>query len=183
MNQFKLILCFILTGCILSLVWWLANATTNTHKDNVLANEASPQAMKFPSTPSHAAIDLTPQSESHPQKNNGVRIEPTQLPTPRPQESVYIPPIASKEETPSQPVYDGDLDDHEAYNEFLLDQEHGLKRDYIAAVDKKVQRLSQLLQKGINAGLPQSQLNEAKEKIAALQVMQQHLEKELNAQN
>ncbi|RZM78104.1 hypothetical protein C3B51_15640 [Pseudoalteromonas rubra] len=88
----------------------------------------------------------------------------------------YIPPISPA--TPA-PAYEGDLSDHQAY---LADQSARaaqMKLAYIAAVDKKVERLEALLEKGMRHKLPPQQLQEARDKIQGLRVMQAQLRREL----
>ncbi|TQF69870.1 hypothetical protein [Pseudoalteromonas luteoviolacea] len=162
-------------------VWWLANATTYTSSTIVLPNEELSQVTQLPSKPSVTVADASLQAPFNAVQTKQPLFDHQQPSKPQPEETLYIPPIAEKSKKTIQPQYSGDFDDYEKYNDFLLEQETSLKRDYVAAVDKKVERLSHLLQKGINAGLPESQLNEAREKIAALRKMKQHLEKELNA--
>ncbi|MBQ4838886.1 hypothetical protein [Pseudoalteromonas luteoviolacea] len=93
---------------------------------------------------------------------------------------VYIPPIV---QSPSQnnTSYSGDLDDHQSYNAYLLEKEHALKHEFIAAVDKKVTRINNLLERGIRANLPEEQLQEARDKIAALKTMKAQLIEELES--
>ncbi|GEK08403.1 hypothetical protein HUZ36_11940 [Pseudoalteromonas sp. McH1-7] len=90
----------------------------------------------------------------------------------------YLPPINNA--TKNELQYQGDLTDPEAYQAYLDDKEVQLKQAYIAAVDSKVEQLDALLTRGVQAGLPEAQLQEARDKISALQHMQNTLRKELS---
>ncbi|OCQ20401.1 hypothetical protein A7985_15150 [Pseudoalteromonas luteoviolacea] len=183
MTKVKLIFCVLLIGCIATFVWWMAHATIINPFEHNPSLKTDP--VKHQNTQKRIPT-IASQSPRQLQRPPKLTTEPaiaTLPPIPPPsKEKIYIPPIAQKAKTDSAPKYRGDLSDHESYNDFLLEQEQALKKDYIAAVDKKVERLSQLLQKGVNAGLPHSQLNEAREKISALKGMKAYLEKELKAQ-
>ncbi|WP_156158669.1 hypothetical protein [Pseudoalteromonas rubra] len=88
----------------------------------------------------------------------------------------YIPPISAA--TPA-PAYQGDLSDHQAYLAHQSARSTQMKQAYIAAVDKKVERLEALLEKGIRHNLPPQQLQEARDKIQGLRAMQTQLHREL----
>ncbi|KZN49221.1 hypothetical protein [Pseudoalteromonas luteoviolacea] len=182
MNQVKFVFCLILFSCIITLVWWLANATIKPLESEPLQNSdsAKPESTQL-FTPA-ATNEISIQQKRLPTLNTKLAVASQPSTKLTSQENMYIPPITHAAKAGSAPRYRGDLSDHENYNDFLLEQEQTIKKDYIAAVDKKVERLSQLLQKGVNVGLPQSQLTEAREKIAALKEMKAHLEKELKAQ-
>ncbi|WP_440055421.1 hypothetical protein ACSLBF_04565 [Pseudoalteromonas sp. T1lg65] len=90
----------------------------------------------------------------------------------------YLPPInQNKQQTEG---YQGDLDDHENYQRYQASKEVALKQAYIEAVDGKVEKLEALLKKGIEARLPETQLQEARDKIAGLREMQKQLQNELD---
>ncbi|QTL34171.1 hypothetical protein [Pseudoalteromonas viridis] len=88
----------------------------------------------------------------------------------------YIPPISAA--TPA-PAYQGDLSDHQAYLAHQSARAAQMKQAYVAAVDKKVERLEALLEKGIRHKLPPQQLQEARDKIQGLRAMQAQLRREL----
>ncbi|KZN63672.1 hypothetical protein [Pseudoalteromonas luteoviolacea] len=178
MNKVKIVFCLILLSCIATLIWWLANATIKPFESEPVQNSDATKSKSSQPPPPATTSEISPQLK-RPSilDTKPIVTSPTAKLTS--QESIYIPPIARTAIADSAPKYRGDLNDHERYNDFLLEQEQTLKRDYIAAVDKKVERLTQILQKGVNAGLPQSQLTEAREKITALNEMKAQLEKEL----
>ncbi|KZN38984.1 hypothetical protein N480_12190 [Pseudoalteromonas luteoviolacea S2607] len=179
MNKVKIVFCLILLSCIATLIWWLANATIKPFESEPvqISYATKPKSTQQPPPATTSEISLQLKRPSlFDAKPTATSQPPTKFTS---QESIYIPPIARTAMADSVPKYRGDLNDHERYNDFLLEQEQTLKKDYIAAVDKKVERLTQILQKGISAGFPQSQLTEAREKITALKEMKAQLEKEL----
>ncbi|MEJ6474523.1 hypothetical protein [Pseudoalteromonas piscicida] len=90
----------------------------------------------------------------------------------------YLPPINQAQN--HQQHYQGDLSDTQAYQAYLDEKEKQLKQAYIAAVDIKVERIQALLARGVKEGLPEAQLKEARDKIAALKSMQNQLSSELS---
>lgn len=92
-------------------------------------------------------------------------------------EPEYLPPISQTEKQMDD--FQGDLSDTEAYQAYLDQKDVKLKQQYIAAVDVKVAQIEALLARGIKEGLPQQQLQEARDKITALKDMQSKLRTEL----
>ena len=90
----------------------------------------------------------------------------------------YVPPIGKK--TAHSDNYQGDLSDLTAYQEYEHNQQKRLKLAYIQASKAKITELTQWLNRGQAAKLSQEQLNEAKEKIIALQHQADQLSLELN---
>ena len=90
----------------------------------------------------------------------------------------YLPPINQAEKQMDD--FQGDLSDTEAYQAYLDQKDAKLKQQYIAAVDDKVAQIEVLLARGIKEGLPQQQLQEARDKITALKDMQSKLRTELS---
>lgn len=93
-------------------------------------------------------------------------------------EPEYLPPISQAEKQIDD--FQGDLSDTEAYQAYLDQKDTKLKQQYIAAVDGKVEQIETLLARGIKEGLPQQQLQEARDKITALKDMQSKLRTELS---
>ncbi|MGA4605792.1 hypothetical protein [Pseudoalteromonas maricaloris] len=90
----------------------------------------------------------------------------------------YLPPINQAEKQMDD--FQGDLSDTEAYQAYLDQKDAKLKQQYITAVDDKVAQIEVLLARGIKEGLPQQQLQEARDKITALKDMQSKLRTELS---
>ncbi|MCG9759072.1 MULTISPECIES: hypothetical protein [Pseudoalteromonas] len=90
----------------------------------------------------------------------------------------YVPPISRVEKQKDN--FQGDLSDTNAYQAYLDQKDAKLKQQYIAAVDVKVEQIETLLARGIKEGLPQQQLQEARDKINALKDMQSELRIELS---
>ncbi|TMN38642.1 hypothetical protein [Pseudoalteromonas sp. S2755] len=90
----------------------------------------------------------------------------------------YVPPISRVEKQKDN--FQGDLSDTDAYQTYLDQKDAKLKQQYIAAVDVKVAQIEVLLARGIKEGLPQQQLQEARDKITALKDMQSKLRFELS---
>lgn len=90
----------------------------------------------------------------------------------------YVPPIGKK--TAHSDNYQGDLSDLTAYQEYEHNQQKRLKLAYIQASKAKITELTQWLNRGQAAKLSQEQLNEAKEKIIALQHQADQLSLEFN---
>ncbi|MBR8844363.1 hypothetical protein [Pseudoalteromonas sp. JC3] len=93
-------------------------------------------------------------------------------------EPEYLPPINQAEKQMDD--FQGDLSDTEAYQAYLDQKDAKLKQQYIAAVDGKVAQIEALLARGVKEGLPQQQLQEARDKITALKDMQSKLRTELS---
>ncbi|WP_462155114.1 hypothetical protein [Pseudoalteromonas piscicida] len=93
-------------------------------------------------------------------------------------EPEYLPPISQAEKQIDD--FQGDLSDTEAYQAYLDQKDTKLKQQYIAAVDGKVEQIETLLARGVKEGLPQQQLQEARDKITALKDMQSKLRTELS---
>ncbi|WP_105255008.1 hypothetical protein [Pseudoalteromonas sp. T1lg75] len=89
----------------------------------------------------------------------------------------YLPPIAKN--NTQTPGYQGDLDDHQAYQQYQGAQQLALKRAYVNAAQDKVAGLKSLLARGEREGISAEQLEFARNKIDALEQMQQQLEAEL----
>lgn len=85
----------------------------------------------------------------------------------------YLPSIAS--DTSNAASYQGDLTDHQTYKAFHEERENQLEHRFIIAAKKKVINLEELLAKGRRQNLPQTQLQVAIDKIAALKKVQKEL--------
>ena len=90
----------------------------------------------------------------------------------------YVPPIGKK--IARSDNYQGDLSDLTAYQEYEHNQQKRLKLAYIQASKAKITELTHWLNRGQAAKLSPEQLNEAKEKIIALQHQADQLSLELN---
>ena len=90
----------------------------------------------------------------------------------------YVPPIGKQ--IARSDNYQGDLSDLTAYQEYEHNQQKRLKLAYIQASKAKITELTQWLNRGQAAKLSQEQLNEAKEKMIALQHQADQLNLELN---
>ncbi|MFC3033741.1 hypothetical protein ACFOEE_14550 [Pseudoalteromonas fenneropenaei] len=110
-------------------------------------------------------------------------VQTTPQATPEPDSSpiIYLPPIAKSSEQHLSNAYQGDLDDHEAYQRHQQKQQDKLKHEFVAASKIKIAKLESLLAQGIAAGLEESQLAEAREKIAALAALSHKLQTELES--
>jgi hypothetical protein len=89
----------------------------------------------------------------------------------------YIPPITKSKNTQN---YSGDLEDHEAYKQYHVNQKRELKMAFINASKQKIVRLEMLIARGIREGLSQEKIEFAKEKVSGLKAMSEQLENELN---
>lgn len=90
----------------------------------------------------------------------------------------YVPPIGKKIER--EESYQGDLTDLAAYQVYEHNQQKRLKLAYIQASKAKISELTHWLNRGQAAQLSTEQLNEAKEKISALQNQTDQLTQQLN---
>ncbi|NMR26440.1 hypothetical protein HH219_13005 [Pseudoalteromonas sp. NEC-BIFX-2020_015] len=86
----------------------------------------------------------------------------------------YIPNITKK--TVNAANFEGDILDHQAYLDFHNEQQTRLEQRFVIAAKEKIVKLENLLEKGRQHGLPQTQLQEAIDKIAVLKNMQAKLE-------
>ncbi|WP_409425040.1 MULTISPECIES: hypothetical protein [unclassified Pseudoalteromonas] len=82
----------------------------------------------------------------------------------------YLPNIVKN----TQPVaqYSGDLNNHQAYQDFHLEQQRQLEQRFVVAAKAKILKLEDLLAKGRQKKLSQEQLQVAIDKINALKQMQ-----------
>ncbi|ESP94929.1 hypothetical protein [Pseudoalteromonas luteoviolacea] len=180
MKQIQLILCGLLLFVILIGTWALISALQVT----IIASPPSTKALPA----AHSAQTKTPMVNETDLSLIHLSSKDSPLSSsPRgpaisdiTEGDVYIPPIVQSPPQ-SNTSYSGDLDDHQSYNAYLLAKEHELKHEFIAAVDKKVARINNLLERGIQANLPSEQLQEARDKIAALKTMKAQLIKELDS--
>ena len=142
------------------------NATTQALPATTVAKAKAPFTQAAPNNPGTQAA----------QSNTAVSAKVKAITAPS-----YLPPIATRQQSGSN--YLGDLADKHAYQAYLDDQEVALKRSYIDAVDTKAATLERLLQRGIKAGLPQPQLQQARDKIAGLKQLQEELKQALDGKS
>ena len=115
------------------------------------------------------ADDMTQELESTQLKTATIsNTSPPPLPTIT--SVAYLPNIVKN----TQPIaqYSGDLNNHQAYQDFHLEQQRQLEQRFVIAAKAKILKLEDLLAKGRQKKLSQEQLQVAIDKINALKQMQ-----------
>ncbi|ODS13424.1 MULTISPECIES: hypothetical protein [Pseudoalteromonas] len=115
------------------------------------------------------ADDMTQELESTQLKTVATSNTSSQ-PLPKITSVAYLPNIVKN----TQPVaqYNGDLNNHQAYQDFHLEQQRQLEQRFVVAAKAKILKLEDLLAKGRQKKLSQEQLQVAIDKINALKQMQ-----------
>ena len=115
------------------------------------------------------AADMTQELKST-QLETGTTNNTSPPPLPAITSVAYLPNIVRN----TQPVaqYSGDLNNHQAYQDFHLEQQRQLEQRFVIAAKAKILKLEDLLAKGRQKKLSQEQLQVAIDKINALKQMQ-----------
>ncbi len=123
------------------------------------------------------SLELTTADMTQELKSTQLNTVTTNNTSPQP-----LPPITSVAYLPNivkntQPVaqYSGDLNNHQAYQDFHLEQQRQLEQRFVIAAQAKILKLEELLAKGRQKKLSQEQLQVAIDKINALKQMQINL--------
>ena len=123
------------------------------------------------------SLELTTADMTQELKSTQLNTVTTNNTSPQP-----LPPITSPAYLPNivkntQPVaqYGGDLNNHQAYQDFHLEQQRQLEQRFVIAAQAKISKLEELLAKGRQKKLSQEHLQVAIDKINALKQMQINL--------
>ncbi|SFD41357.1 hypothetical protein SAMN02745724_04454 [Pseudoalteromonas denitrificans DSM 6059] len=117
-----------------------------------------------------------------------VKIKPYSLfktiPPAKPSDSLsnqkpYVPKI-TKSKISTQ--YTGNLNDHDEYLKFELEQNQIIKRSFINATTNKVKHLNKLIKRAELEGMSEYEIEFAKDKIKALQTLKKQLKRELKTE-
>lgn len=176
---------FLLLGCLtttLVAIYWGLNRTTEqapTQPDPELSSvsKIGLRDEQTTATLKHALKSQTGMTDA-----SGKQLTQQQalsLPRDDTEQMYEIPPISNTKEPQG---YQGSLDDYEAYQAFQHNQNSQLKLAYIDASKQKIERLSELLKIGKQAGISLEQISFAEKKIAGLKALQAKLITELEAE-
>ncbi len=135
-------------------------------------NSHSQSELVIVNTPKTKQEKVTPTKVS-----NKAQLQATEL-TIKNRVQVYIPPISYRTTEPVR--FQGELEDLDAYKTFELNQSDALKLNFIKSSKIKVEQLNTLLLKGESSGLPEEQLQFARDKINGIKTLVLSLEQELN---
>ena len=172
--------------CVISIVMWLNGLQS---KDPIKTEQMTERSSKKDTSTQHVqptqlAMHTKPQAMQPQLTQTAPKLDDQQPPISKPRHldfaPQYVPPIAKY--NPPEESYQGDLNDLAAYLAFEHNQQNRLKRAYIRASKAKIDELTQWLNRGQVAQLSTEQLNEAKDKISALQALSNKLEQQLNQQ-
>ena len=171
---------------VISIVMWLNGLQS---KDPIETEQMTERSSKKDTSTQHAqstqlAMHTKPQAIQPQLTQTAPKLHDQQPSISKPRHldfaPQYVPPIAKH--NPPEESYQGDLNDLAAYQAFEHNQQTRIKQAYIRASKAKIDELAQWLNRGQAAQLSTEQLNEAKDKISALQALSNKLEQQLNQQ-